>query len=195
MSFSISSIRYQVSLKYKKESINNNIYYISGKLVVAKGDIDTEDNEIFIELPEGCKWIDVSEDSSSELIKAKFKTDKTSPRKAILTFNKFRNKNHIIINGIIEGHKLSTDIYEKIRFSHEIIKTDDVKVEDKNLFQEKILFLCTAVAIIADIIVLLRSNYGCNRSNSNTTINSVSDILVRFNKKEGDITLPSPFTS
>lgn len=167
----------EFEIKYKKESINNNIYYISGKIIEAGGDINTKNNKIYIELPEGCKWIDVSEDSSNELIEAKLKKDENIPQKATLTFNKFRKNNHIIIGGIIEGHKLSTDIHEKIKFNHNITKADDVKIIDKedSLLKDILIYFFAALIIFA-VGVFLEFLHVTDRSNQT---DSFSKVLTR----------------
>ena len=154
------SDKFNLDIKYKDKPITNNIFYMSGKLVV-KGDIKTKGNEIFIRLPEGWKWIGTSKEQSHDDIKADFKVDDKSLDSAILTFDKLRREDYINISAIIEGEELSSEdkstFQKKIRFSHRIDDTDCVvKFEDlKDLEERKLLIIFITILVIAIVFVII----------------------------------------
>lgn len=161
------SNKFKLDIKYAGTPITNNVFYISGKLVV-EGDIKTEHNEISIELPEGCKWIDTYPEQSNQAINTTFKKDINSPRKANLTFDKFRQEDYIIVSGIIEGEHLqpeiTSDFQNNIKFFHRIDDTDDVKVEDPSKHQRLISILIGVLGLLAAFISII-SFLGSSRDN------------------------------
>lgn len=150
--------QFNLEIKHNGIPINNSIYYISGKLVVKGDDINTKDNEISVELPKGCKWIGTNKESSHKDINAEFEKDEEIPNKAILTFNKFRQEDHIIISGIIEGNDLSADFYKKIKFTHRIDDTDDVKVVDFETSSYKWLLIFALIPLLTILCDQLTSH-------------------------------------
>lgn len=137
---------FNLEIRHNGNLITNNIYYISGKLVVRggdidpKGDTDTDKNKninrhkISIILPPKWKWIDTSKEQSDDDINAEFEKISETPDNAILSFKGLRKEDYIYISGIIEGENLSSEdqseFQHKIKFSHRIEKTDHVKVTD-----------------------------------------------------------------
>lgn len=116
-----------------KEPIANNIVFISG-IIVSNGDLDItgKDNNVNLDLPEGCKWIDLKKDTQSKGFNPSFSICKDNPQTAVFCFDLFRINEFVKFQALIEYEnkdlfKSPSKIHDKISFNHRIENTIDVK--------------------------------------------------------------------
>lgn len=128
-----SDVFNKFDIKYDNNPISDSICYISGKLLCDGQDINSNNNQIKIELPDGYQWIDLSLQTSDEMIKVEIDTDSLNRNVAILSFKELRNNEYIIINAIIQGKPIPLEgrfnFQKMMRFSHHITNTEEIKVE------------------------------------------------------------------
>lgn len=129
----------EIELLHNKQPINKNLIYIKGALL-NNGDIDINskltEKDITIELPSGCKWLDIKSTDSSEGLNATVNVD--SEQKASFKFDLFRKDEFVQFEGLIESDSkgISSDVINSdMVFTHRIENTS--KIEKKVLLSEK----------------------------------------------------------
>ena len=147
----------EIELLHNKQPINKNLIYIKGALL-NNGDIDINskvtEKDITMELPEGCKWLDVKSTDCSDGLNASLQIE--SEQKACFKFDLFRKDEFVQFEGLVESesNEISSDeINSDLVFTHRIENTS--RIEKKTLLTKKEIKKKKRNAIIYSIGLLL----------------------------------------
>ena len=131
----------EIELLHKNQPINKNLIYIKG-VFLNSGDIDLNgksiEKDLSIELPVGCKWLDVKSTAASKGLTASVVVNSDDDKVASVKFDLFRKNEFVQFEGLIESESkdISSDIIDSdMQFSHRIENTSHV--DKKNFLTEK----------------------------------------------------------
>lgn len=141
------------SFQYKGEPINTNVINIIGKIKCKGKDINTENNQITITAPTGCKWLDISITQKGKS-NADAYMSKNNRQEAILSFDKLRRNKSFTINALLDTSiNTAYSAHKKIEFDHSIDDTDDIKIITNHTKFRNISYLAIASAIILILFI------------------------------------------
>lgn len=158
-----------LSITYKGDPINQNLYLFKGVLINTGNKDIQKKEEIYFNLDESDKWVDVKIISKSPQVYADFKIKNNS--KAVLTIRKslFRCEESIGIEALIlTGHEKDIKEMENIfKIDHRISDTRDADIQEmpRKLNRKWRVFLMPIVMPIMGFILLWYYNFLSPKTN------------------------------
>lgn len=152
----------EIELFHNKLPINKNLVYLKGVLL-NNGDIDINskltEKDITIELPKGCKWLDIKATDFSEDLSVSVNI--YNENKASFKFDLFRKDEFVQFEGLIESEskEISSEVINSdMLFTHRIENTSKIEkrvlLTDKEIKQKKRSAIVSSIALFSTILFL-----------------------------------------